>query len=50
MACLAYQSSNVYVDGKTFRRDELLELATKVLQNARNEYGLKGNTFNQKIL
>lgn len=45
IACLAYQPSNIIVDGKQFRRDELLELSTKVLQAARSEYGLKANLF-----
>jgi hypothetical protein len=31
MACLAYQPTSILVDGKLYRRDELLELATKVL-------------------
>lgn len=37
MACLAYNPSDITVDGKIFKRDQLLEVCTKVLWAARKE-------------
>lgn len=35
MACLAYNPSKITVEGKIYKRDELLEIATKILKAAR---------------
>ena len=37
LACLAYNPSDITVDGKVFKRDQLLEICTKVLASAKKE-------------
>ncbi|EAS04241.2 hypothetical protein TTHERM_00298520 (macronuclear) [Tetrahymena thermophila SB210] len=43
MACLAYNPSTVNIDGRSYKREEVLEVATRLLQAARQQYGLKQN-------
>lgn len=41
VACLAYNPSTVNIEGQSYKREEILEVATRLLQAARQQYGLK---------
>ncbi|CAD8187779.1 unnamed protein product [Paramecium pentaurelia] len=38
LACLAYHPSDILVDGKLFKRDQLLEMCTTLLRQAKQEF------------
>ncbi|CAD8126630.1 unnamed protein product [Paramecium sonneborni] len=38
LACLAYHPSDILVDGKSFKRDQLLEMCTTLLRQAKQEF------------
>jgi hypothetical protein len=46
IACLAYNPSAVNVEGLFYRREEILEVAVRLLQAARMQYGLKVDSVN----
>jgi hypothetical protein len=37
MACLAYNPSDITIDGKALKRDKLLEMCSMAISNARKE-------------
>ncbi|CAD8125185.1 unnamed protein product [Paramecium sonneborni] len=38
LACLAYHPSDIVVDGKSFKRDQLLEMCTTLLRQAKQDF------------
>ena len=49
MACLAYSPSPIMIDSNQYRREELLEFTTNILQGVKKQLQVPGNESSNRM-